>query len=129
MVLINFICRLHIPYDLYIDFTAARCLNRPLDLHFGPKNDENQYFFIKWRLKVQILDSKWFWSILLVDFISFTTFMLNLEKPMEHKGKRTSYYTLKDSEFNDVMNIWVANANEYYVGTRFDTFECFLLLF
>ena len=36
MVLINFICRLHIPYDLYIDFTASRCINRPLDLHFGP---------------------------------------------------------------------------------------------
>ena len=27
--------------------TVSRCLNRPLDLHFGPKNDENQSFLAK----------------------------------------------------------------------------------
>ena len=47
MILINFIGRFHISYDFYIDFTVSRCLNRPLDLYFGPKNDENQSFLAK----------------------------------------------------------------------------------
>ena len=47
MVLINFWDRLHIPHDFYIVLTASRWLNRLLDLHFGPKDDENQYFCVK----------------------------------------------------------------------------------
>ena len=47
MILIHFIGRLHILYDFHIDFIVSRCLNRPLDLHFGPKTDENQSFLAK----------------------------------------------------------------------------------
>ena len=52
MALINFIGREHILYDFYVDFTVSRWLNRPLIYHFGPKNDENQYFRLKWLMFV-----------------------------------------------------------------------------
>ena len=52
MALINFIGREHILYDFYVDFTVSRWLNRPLIYHFGPKNDENQYFRLKWLIFV-----------------------------------------------------------------------------
>ena len=79
--LINCIGRLYIVYDFYVNFTASRCLNGPLDLQFGPKNDENQYFCLKWRLKAQILISKWFWSTLLVECTSLMTFILISSDP------------------------------------------------
>ena len=44
MHLINFIGRLYILYDFYVNFTVSRCLNTPLNLHFVFKNDKNQYF-------------------------------------------------------------------------------------
>ena len=47
MALIHFIGRLHILYVFHIDFIESRCLNRPLDLHSGPKNDEYQSFLAK----------------------------------------------------------------------------------
>ena len=44
MHLINSIGRLYILYDFYVNFTASKCIKRPLDLHFGPKKDEISTF-------------------------------------------------------------------------------------
>ena len=76
MLLIDFITGLCIPCELFIDFSASRLLNRPVDLHFGPKKDEKWYFPPKWRLKVHSLHCKCFWSTLLVNYITLVTILL-----------------------------------------------------
>ena len=43
-VLIDFISKLCMPCDHFIVFSASRYLNRPVDLHFGPKTTKNSIF-------------------------------------------------------------------------------------
>ena len=72
---IDFITGLCIPCELLIDFSASRHLNRPVDLHYGPKKDEKWYFPPKWRLKVHNLDFKCFSPILLVNWVALVTIL------------------------------------------------------
>ena len=68
---------LDIPNDLYIYFSKFRLLDRPLDLHFGPKMTENWHFSSKMAAQGQYFG----FLITLIDFIDvlYTPYDLDMD--------------------------------------------------
>ena len=75
MISINFIGVKYIPCNFSVDFVVLQAVSRPAKPLFGPKMTESWHIWTERRLKVNDLDCKCHWSLLLTHCMPKMTFL------------------------------------------------------